>query len=813
MLNFLKEVNIKEVRESNLKLIFGLGSVVYAAFGILLHTSAIQYNDPLWLRLVILLTGILSLAISAYYPPAKKHLIKILFANLYMYNAHLYYLLFVNDFDANYKLSLLVVTFASILFIQDRKLNKIYLAANACTHVVVMIVTHSVSIENISVAFLILMVLAIGYFTNSERIDAFSKISDREAILNSINNNVYHGIFRINTEDEVIYANENFARMLGYNSVEEIHILRKPLKFANPDAARQINVQKMKCEEIKHVEAEIIRKDNQVMWVLLSLTPFFNGEGSLLYYDGAIIDITDKKIAEKGLMLFSAAIDHSTISVAITDNQGYIRYVNPFFSKTSGYSFDELLGTRIQEYVMKSGSESDALRKAMGSGANWKGELNHKNKNGRHLTQLTSIAPIRDKNNEVINYVVVSEDITQRKVEEQELLEAKELAESANQAQEQFLSTISHELRTPMNAVIGITNLLLEEEPRQDQIENLKILKFSANNLLALINDMLDLTKIEAGKLDFLHADFDFRNTLDVIKKSHTLRATQKNVEIALHIERDIPNVLVGDSMRLNQIFNNLVSNAVKFTDNGRIEISVKIRQKKGDMVELLCEVKDSGIGIPPDKLEHIFEKFSQASAITNRIYGGTGLGLAITKKLIELQGGSITVQSAVGKGTAFTLALPFRISAKAILPKETSDVKLYSGLTGIFILLVEDNKVNQKVATKFLTKWDAIVEVADNGAEALEKIKSNHYDVVLMDLLMPVMDGYTATKEIRKMAQYKELPIVALSASAMSHEREQAFASGMDDYICKPFVPSELYNKIAKYAYKDIAKLKSAES
>jgi len=301
-------------------------------------------------------------------------------------------------------------------------------------------------------------------------------------------------------------------------------------------------------------------------------------------------------------------------------------------------------------------------------------------------------------------------------------------------------------------------------------------LKFSANNLLALINDMLDLTKIEAGKLDILPGDFDLEQTVNVIKKAHSLRASQKNVELSLQIEKDIPLLLIGDAMRLNQILHNLVGNAVKFTDSGKVEIVVKRKKTNDSSIELEFSVRDSGIGIPADKIDHIFEKFSPASAITNRIYGGTGLGLAITKLLIELQGGKISVSSEAGKGTLFTFTLPFKKSSKTLLPKEAVEVKLYSGLKNIYILVVEDNKVNQKVASKFLTKWDAIVEFADNGAEALEKIKNNHYDVVLMDLLMPVMDGYEATRQIRKISKYESLPIIALTASAMSHEREKAF-------------------------------------
>jgi len=810
VLNFLKETSIKDVRETNLKLIFGLGSVVYAAFGILLHTSDIQYNDPLWLRLLILLIGIVSLVVSVYYPPAKKHTVKILFANLYAYNAHLYYLLFINEFDPNYKLSLLVVTFASILFIQDKKLNKVYLGVNALTHITVLIATNNLNIENISVLFLIFMVMIIGYFTNSERIDAFKQIKDRETILNSINNNVYHGIFRINSEDEIIYANENFAKMLGYDSVAEIQNLKKPLQFNSQEKGRQINIMKMNRKPVKNVEAEIICRDKSSMWVLLSLTPFDDPQGNLLYYDGAIIDISDRKRAEQELALFSAAIDHSTTCVAITDKSGYIRYANPFFTKTTGYPFDEVSGTKIQNYILNDSAAAKTMWKEVRQGRVWKGELSHRNKSGNLITLLASIAPILDKKGDISNYVIVAEDISERKKNELEIIKAKELAESANRAQEQFLSTISHELRTPMNAVIGISNLLLEESPRPDQTENLKILKFSANNLLAIINDLLDLSKIEAGKLDTVAKDFDLEHTLSNIKKSHSLKAKNKGVELNINVEKNVPNILVGDAHRLNQILNNLVGNAVKFTDKGKIDITVKLVKSTDAEVELNFTVKDTGIGIPADKILDIFEPFSPASAITNRIYGGTGLGLAITRRLIELQSGKISVLSEVGKGSTFMFSLPFRKSKRESLPKET-EMKTYTGLSGIRVLLVEDNKVNQKVANKFLTKWDAVVEIVDNGQEALDKLKTESYDVVLMDLLMPVMDGYEATRKIRKMTRHSELPVIALTASAMSHEREKAFEAGVNDYICKPFVPSELYSKIAKYAYKDINKLKEA--
>ena len=802
MRNILEDVNFTQVRENNLKLIFGLGVIIYVTFGILLHISDTAYNDPLWLRLLILNFGIATLIASIYSGFVKRHLVKILFANLYIYNAHLYYLLFVNDFDSSYKLTLLVVIFASIIFIQDKKFNQLYLVINTITYVIILFASGHFELENISLAFLIFMVLVIGYFTNSERIDAFEQIKNRESLLKSITNNAYHGIFRVNMDDEIIYANDNFAKMLGYNSVLELRTAKKALKLRNREKARSINLMKINKEEIKNEEVEIIKRDGQILWVIINLSPYSDESGELLYYDGAIIDITERKKAEKELMLFSAAIDHSTTSVVITDRSGCVKYVNPFFTKVTGYSFDELFGQKIQQHILNE-EENKKIWHELKAGNMWKGELTHRNKFGSEVTELASIAPIKNKNGTIMNFVIVSEDITNRKIAEQELIKAKDQAEAANKSQEQFLSTISHELRTPMNAVIGITNLMLEDNPSAEQLENLNILKFSANNLLAIINDILDLSKIEAGKLDFVPEDFSISGVINTIKTAHSLRTSQKGIEIITKIDPSVPEILVGDISRLNQILNNLVGNAVKFTDKGKINIDVICTKHTESSVELCLSVSDTGIGIPENRLEAIFESFSQASIYTNRIYGGTGLGLAITRRLVELQSGKISVKSKENEGSAFTFTLNFEKSNKTSLPSDSHHVQNIQGLKGINILLVEDNKVNQKVASKFLAKWDAQVDFAENGVEALQMIDQKDYDIILMDLLMPVMDGYQATREIRKKARYDNLPIVALTASAMSHERENAFEAGVNDYVRKPFVPSELYHKITKYTYR----------
>lgn len=384
------------------------------------------------------------------------------------------------------------------------------------------------------------------------------------------------------------------------------------------------------------------------------------------------------------------------------------------------------------------------------------------------------------------------------------LLEAKERAEIAAVTKAQFLSNMSHEIRTPMNAVVGLTHILLESSPREDQLEDLNTLKFSANNLLAIINDILDLSKIEEGKISFEHIDFNLKHLLLNIQSTLMLKASEKGLNFTVDIEEQVPLMLIGDPVRLSQILINLANNAIKFTEEGQVKIRISLRKMIDEEAMIFFEVIDTGIGIAKEKQEIIFNSFTQADANTTRLFGGTGLGLTITKKLIELQGGHIAVESEPGKGARFYFCLVLPIS-KNINLKGKETIKLleeYNLNNPKRILLVEDYKVNQIVAEKFFKRWEMEYDVANNGLEAINLIKQNDYGLILMDLQMPEMDGYEATKVIRRMdgGTYAQLPIVALSASAMLEIKQRALDIGMDDFISKPFKPKELYNTIAKF-------------
>lgn len=398
-----------------------------------------------------------------------------------------------------------------------------------------------------------------------------------------------------------------------------------------------------------------------------------------------------------------------------------------------------------------------------------------------------------------------SQDVTEKVRYEQELIAAKEKAEKASHSKAEFLSMMSHEIRTPLNAVIGMTHLLRQENPRNDQIENLNTLKFSAENLLVLINDILDFNKIEAGKIEFEENAFDVARLVESICHAMSFKAEEQSNRLLTKIGKTVPKVVVGDAIRLNQVLTNLINNALKFTEKGKVTVSVKNLGIKKDFAKLRFSVKDTGIGIEKENLSRIFESFTQARSNISRMYGGSGLGLAITKRLLELQDSQISVKSEVNKGSEFSFVMRYRVPLNQVLKTQESVfvADTFSSLKGTRVLLAEDNRVNIRVAQKFLNKWDIEVDTAENGKIALEKARQNNYSVVLMDLQMPEMDGLEATRQIRNLddSLHSTVPIIALTASALMETKRDVYAAGMNDFITKPFNPAELYRKLKKYA------------
>lgn len=377
-------------------------------------------------------------------------------------------------------------------------------------------------------------------------------------------------------------------------------------------------------------------------------------------------------------------------------------------------------------------------------------------------------------------------------------------AEEAARLKQQFMSTMSHEIRTPLNEVIGINNLLLQSNPRKDQMEYIKTLSFSANHLLTLVNDVLDYTKLESGNISFEKTMFNIFEFINDLKRSYSYRTENKKLGFSITVDENIPPELIGDPIRLNQILSNLLSNAIKFTSKGSIELIVKEVSKTNSEINLNFSVKDTGIGIPADRQSQIFESFKQASDDTTRKYGGTGLGLSISKKLVELQGGNLSVDSKPNQGSNFFFNMKFSmVTGDDRIKISLKDEERWDELKGKKILIAEDNKINFFVANKFLDKWGIEVSHAENGKIALELLKNEKYDLVLMDLHMPVVDGIEATEIIRKSEdeELKNIPIVALTAAIMSDHEEKIEDLDFNDFILKPFKPRDLYDKILKHS------------
>lgn len=409
----------------------------------------------------------------------------------------------------------------------------------------------------------------------------------------------------------------------------------------------------------------------------------------------------------------------------------------------------------------------------------------------RNMEMDSGAAIIPDEDNllDVISYLEAQ--ITKRKEAEAALQLAKEEAEEANKAKSEFLSVMSHEIRTPLNAVIGLGNILLRQDPRPDQVNNLQVLRTSADNLLSLINDILDFSKMDASRLELEDSLFEIRKTVMDVFHAQSVKAKELGNVLSILIDDNIPEWLYGDSHRLTQVLNNLLSNAVKFTRNGKVEIALTLEAQTEKKCKILFAISDTGIGIENEKLTHIFKPFSQASSSITREFGGTGLGLAITSELLHLMNSEIKVITEVGQGSVFSFELELSYLSHVHepmdeVPREIQDLEQAS------ILLVEDTPFNIMFTTQLLEGWNTKVEVAENGLIAVEKVQSNTYDLVLMDLHMPVMDGYTATMKIREFDRHT--PIMALTASATADIKDKIYEAGMQDYVTKPFDADRLF-------------------
>lgn len=497
----------------------------------------------------------------------------------------------------------------------------------------------------------------------------------------------------------------------------------------------------------------------------------------------------------------------ATLDPLITINpDGKIMDVNEAMMKATDLDRDSLIGTDFITYFQEKENAFTIYKEIFNVGF----VLNYPLTiiDGVLTDVLLNGSVYKDNDNNILGAVIVARDITQLKRVEKELIESKILAEEsakiaieekskaegAMQAKQIFLSNMSHEIRTPMNAIIGFTTVLSKTDLTDNQKEYLQAIKSSGDTLIVLINDILDLAKVNAGKMTFELVPFAMSSTIATILKLFETKIEEKKLKLEKFYDERIPKILLGDLVRLNQIIINLLSNALKFTTIGKITVSVRLLSEDEDNVNIEFAISDTGIGINQNNLEKIFESFQQASNGTSRLYGGTGLGLAIVKQLVEMQGGTIKVDSIINKGSRFMVNLSFQKTKDKIPKNELEYVN--TDIKNLSILVVEDIPLNQLLMKTVLEDFGFETDIADNGKIAIEKLKNNKFDVILMDLQMPVMNGFEATRYIRDTMNSK-IPIIALTADVTTADLEKCKSFGMNDYISKPIDDHILYNKI----------------
>ncbi|MEP4532996.1 MAG: ATP-binding protein [Cyclobacteriaceae bacterium] len=542
------------------------------------------------------------------------------------------------------------------------------------------------------------------------------------------------------------------------------------------------------------IEDALLRKTDELEDINLKLKEEIAVRGKIQS------ELKDK--AEQLRSLIETAMD----AVVILDSNGNVQLWNIQAENIFGWSENEVINKPLADFIVppdKRGDHINGMRNYLATGVN---KMLNQRVEEMGMTKRGDLIPLELSivANEVEGELVFTSfirDISDQKKAKEALEDAKENAERASMAKADFLSTMSHEIRTPMNGLSGTIDFLLSENPREDQLESLNLMKQSSEALLVILNDILDFTKIDEGRIELDEVDFSITEVCNNVISTYKQKANDKGIKLFFKADMDIPDLLVGDPVRFGQVLNNLVSNAIKFTKEGSVEMSVEFVKEAKESARFMISVSDTGIGISKENLDTIFERFSQVHNRQQHRVGGTGLGLAISKRLLNLQGGELKVESEIGEGAKFYFEIEFNKS-NSVGKQHGNQTSLLKNLNGLSILLVEDNHVNQIVASKFLLKWGCQVDMVFDGKEALEALEKNTYNLILMDIQMPVMNGFDTTSAIRaKDDTYsQEVPIVALSADVLPEVTDKCLSVGMNDVMGKPFDPEVLYKTIVKY-------------
>jgi PAS domain S-box-containing protein len=626
------------------------------------------------------------------------------------------------------------------------------------------------------------------------------------------------GIVKI-AERRVVWANATFTDLFGYTREELVGLPTRVLYPSDQafaaigDAAYPV----LARGEVFRIEAEFLRKDGTLRWFVFRGALVEPGSAESIW---TFSDITERRGAEETVRKLSAAVEQNPASIVIADLDARIEYVNPRFTEVTGFTAAEAIGQNPR--ILQSGEMPREFYVAMWSkltaGEIWQGELLNRRKDGRLYWEDAQIAPVKDAAGKITHYVAVKTEITERKASEVELeryrhhLEemvdqrtaalsiAKEAAEAASRAKSTFLANMSHELRTPMNAIMGMTGLALRRATDPKQADQLQKVARASEHLLDIINDILDISRIEADKLTLENIDFTLSEVLEKLTELTGRKAAEKGLAWSVDITPELADLgLHGDALRIEQILINLVGNAIKFTSQGSVKVRVTLAEDHPTELRLRFEVQDTGIGISIEDQQRLFSAFEQADGSTTRKYGGTGLGLAISRRLARLMGGDVGVDSRVRVGSTFWFTVRLEKSKAAPPPPvdrstSSAEEQLRRRHAGKRILVAEDEPINQEVVRMLLESVGLQVDVANDGAEAVEMVGRNVYALVLMDMQMPTLDGLDATCKIRLMPNGFAVPILAMTANAFSEDEARCREAGMNDFMSKPVDPEKLF-------------------
>ncbi|RXQ97427.1 PAS domain S-box protein [Ancylomarina salipaludis] len=634
------------------------------------------------------------------------------------------------------------------------------------------------------------------------------------------------------SEGIIVMANESLGKLFRISLSDAIG-QKTPDFYANPEDRNKLVEKLMKDGIVDNYEIILKKSDQELFWGSVSLklmtldneevliagfhdiTEMKNAEEEILKHREHLEEMVSERTREltisqqqleqslKDITDYKFALDESSL-VAITDYKGVINYANDIFCKTSKYSREELIG-RTHRIINSGYHSSDFfsdLWRTISKGKVWRGEVRNKAKDGSFYWVDSTIVPFLDKQGKPYQYVSVRFNITDKKRSEENLIKARDAANSANQAKSEFLANMSHEIRTPMNAVIGFSELLsktVKDEKQRSQVESIRS---SGKNLLRIINDILDLSKIEAGKIDIRPLPVNLYSLISEVENMFAPKVNEKKIDFSIEYESTIPKLLLLDEVRLRQILFNLIGNALKFTDMGHVVLTVDAQRNINlkDNYDLIIHVEDTGIGIPTDQQKLVFEPFTQQAGQSAK-YGGTGLGLPITKKLVEKMGGTIHLESEVGKGSNITVKIPnISTSETEIEASESLFDPTIIKFKEAKILLVDDNELNRELIKDMLEHSQLDILEAENGEEAVQLARINLPNLILMDLRMPVMDGYRATEILKQTKKTESIPIIAISASAKRVITGNRNKEMFNEFLMKPLDASELFDKMKKY-------------